>query len=235
MLSAQQNSDFRIEIPFDAFLDKSEEDKKQRRIRGFVTTEHPDREGEIVLQRGLDFSEFLAHGYFNDNHNQSTGAALGWPVSVTSRPTPDGKKGHFVEGYLVRGYKPADDIWKLALALQNTPGCNRRLGFSVEGKILDRGKQGGTPTVAKAKVRNVAITNQPVNPYTGMEALTKALTAGSAIESPGAVSGSGFALRTESLEGQSYRLTEEEAIRYLMNKGYSRNVSDRILSLALAA
>ena len=87
---------------------------------------------------------------------------------------PNGQKakadGHWVEGYLL-DTDPADEIWKLGKALQKT---NRRLGFSVEGKILSRDEM-DQRKVAKAIVRNVAITNCPVNTDATMEVLAKSL------------------------------------------------------------
>jgi len=197
----------------------------------------------VVLQSGLDFSEFLSYGWFNDNHKQGTSNVLGYPLKVEARKTPDGRRGHFVEGYLLRGHGPADDIWKLAIALKKD-GAPRQLGFSVEGKINDRGQKGDYPTVAKASVRNVAITAQPVNPFTGLEALTKALMAGSAVSAPSVRPGEGFPLRTESLDGyqalnttnrtsrRKKRMSELEAVEYLLGKGCNTKVAQGIVALA---
>jgi hypothetical protein len=230
---AQDEKDFRIFFPLEA-IEKGD-DPQSRRIQGFATTEHKDREGETVLQRGLDFSEFLSFGYFNDNHDQSTKAALGWPLSVEQRTTPDGRLGHYVEGYLIRGYEPADKIWELATSLQKN-NAPRRVGFSVEGKILQRQGEDGK-TVSKAKVRHVAITLQPVNPYCGMEALQKALTDGSAVAAPAVAPGEGFPLRVEGVppkKKRKKRMSPDEAKESLLEKGYSSTEADRIVSLAMA-
>lgn len=238
--------DFRFFVPADLFVKGDDTDPTSRRIGGFVTTEHPDRDGEIVLQNGLDFSDFLTYGHFNDNHGQKTGDMLGWPISVELRKTPDGRQGHWVEGHLIRGWKPADDIWDLHQALLRSK-APRRLGFSVEGKIEQRGEKDGHPAVVKARVRNVAVTSQPVNPYTGMEALTKALMAGSAVDAPAATPGQGYPLRVESLEGAPHdltftanskrkrkrrRLSQDEALGRMVRKGYSAAVANAIVALA---
>jgi hypothetical protein len=201
---------------------------KERRIGGVISTQDQDRQGEVVLQRGLDFSEFISAGWFNDNHDKATTGIVGYPDKVEKR-TVNGKPTHYVEGYLLPGYPRADEIWRLAQSLQKT---NRRLGFSIEGSVLRReGLEG--KTIAQAKVRNVAITNCPVNTSTGLEILAKsmmalesegdaaakgcwkgdsccgrceqedaakALAAGQAVSDPGVSPGEGFALRTESLE-----------------------------------
>jgi len=103
---------------------------------------------------------------------------------------PNGKKapsnGIWAEGYVLSN-KRGDAVWDLAQSLQ---GTGRQLGYSVEGKILRRTgpktimkkAEDGSPylvgnRVAKAIVRNVAITHCPVNDSTGMEILAKSLQA----------------------------------------------------------
>lgn len=174
-------------IPFDfdlpvSFFEKADASiGKQRRIGGLVSVETRDQADELILQRGLDFtSAFLPHGWFNDNHSRDTDGILGYPekIKYVNKGTklPNGQMakaaGHWVEGYLLNT-KKADRIWELGQALQNT---NRRLGFSVEGKIFQRADP-AKKTIAKALVRNVAITNCPVHPDARMELLTKSLYA----------------------------------------------------------
>ncbi|HUV63549.1 MAG TPA: hypothetical protein VMW24_06590 [Sedimentisphaerales bacterium] len=234
--------DFNIFVPLETF-----EKDGDLRIRGVITTEHRDREGEVVLQDGLDFTEFQKCGYFNDNHSKGTaqGAVLGYPLEISKGKTADGKKCHIVDGVLFKHYKPARDIFELASAMQQDPRKARKLGFSLQGKIQSRV---GQPTIAKsmpdgstqfvgdhvskAIVRHVAITHSPVNEYTGLEALTKALTAGGAVEAPPASPGQGFPLRTESLDGGKKR-TRRSAVDWLMKtKGLSRKAAEMVWDLA---
>lgn len=236
-------SDFNIFVPLEAF-----EKDGDLRIRGVITTEHRDREGEIVLQDGLDFTEFTKSGYFNDNHSKGTaqGAVLGYPLDIRKGVTSDGKKCHYVEGVLYKDYEPAREIHALAQAMQKDPRRARKLGFSLQGKIRSRSGEKRIAkslpdgsvryvgdVVNKAIVRHVAITHSPVNEYTGLEALTKALTAGAAIEAPAASPGEGFALRTESLDGAKKR-TKRDAVEWLMKtKGISRKAAEKTWELAL--
>lgn len=143
---------FRVEMAAEVF-EKAGEPGKERRIGGIITTESADRQNEVVLQRGLDFSEFLANGWFNDNHSKATTDIVGYPIRV-EKTVYNGKPAHRVEGYLIAGHEPSDKIWKLAQALQKT---GRRLGFSIEGGIGRREGPDGR-TIAQAKVREVAIT-----------------------------------------------------------------------------
>lgn len=249
---------FKFELPIDAW-EKAGEAGKERRIGGIISTESADRHGEIVLQRGLDFKDFLKNGWFNDNHSKDTTGILGYPIKV-EKVQHNGKPAHRVEGYLLPGYKPADKIWELARSLQKT---GRRLGFSIEGSVRQRtGPRENV--IAEAVVRNVAVTNCPVNTDTGLDVLAKsmvsiergvpqdevakalqvlqrALMAGQAITAPTTPTpGDGFALRTESLERDPKRkrkLTKSEAIRFVKDryKGLTDAQAARIVQWAAAA
>lgn len=171
---------FDFEVPA-SFFEKAEADKgRQRRIGGIVSCETKDRQNEKILARGLSMGDFLHNGWFNDNHSKKTTDILGYPeltqfISAGSQ-MPDGRiakaDGHWVEGYLL-DTPEADKVWELGKALQKT---SRRLGFSVEGKILKRSAD-DKRVIAKAMVRNVAITNCPVNTDSRMEILAKSLQA----------------------------------------------------------
>jgi len=143
---------FKFELPVEIW--KAAEPGKRRRIGGIISTDKIDRQGEQVLQRGLDFKDFLKNGWFNDNHTKDTTGIVGYPEKV-KRVQYRGRPAHYVEGYLLDDFDRADEIWKLARSLQKT---NRRLGFSVEGSVVRReGAMGNI--IAEARVRNVAITN----------------------------------------------------------------------------
>lgn len=211
-------NEFTAFVPLNFFEKADARDPSTRyRFNGFVTTEHKDREKEIALQNGLDFKEFLEHGWFNDNHSKKTGGTVGYPLKLEKRTTPDGKRGTWVEGHLIAGYEPAMEIWKLGQALAKDPQSRRKLGFSVEGSIQQRGGY-DNKIITKAVVRNVAITANPVNPHTCMN-LAKALMAGGAIEAPPVEPGEGFPLRTESLEGEKKKKKKRKRER--MNKAIS--------------
>lgn len=220
---------FRFEFPVEVFY-KAGEAGKERRIAGIISTEHKDQQDEVVLQRGLDFGPFLRAGWINDNHSRDTAGVIGYPIKV-EKTTHNGKPATSMEGYLLPDFGPADAIWDLANSLQKT---DRRLGFSIEGKVRRRTGSDGK-VIAEALVRNVAVTNCPVNTQTGLDVIAKsmmvleqgsncpgctrrcvhkALTAGQSVTDPGASPGEGFALRTENLEADpkvtTYDVDDEE-------------------------
>jgi hypothetical protein len=223
--------DFSFDVEIEPF-EKAGEPEKERRIAGFVTTAKLDKQGEKVLQSGLDFTPFLRDGWFNDNHSRATADIIGFPETAKliekGETLPNGrtadKSGWFVEGYLLKGHPPADRVWGLARSLQRT---SRRLGFSIEGKVTQRLNKGGTPIIASAVVKNVAVTNCPVNPDTALEVLSKSLDAMNKAlavgppaggSDPGAVpagvpltgAGAGRVVMPESIEGYKARRSKKK-------------------------
>ena len=175
---------FELNVPIGMWLDKSAPPGRQRRIGGLLTTDSLDRQGETVVQKGLDFAPFLKHGWFNDNHSRDTDAVVGYPDKDSLRfvkkgeSLPDGRaapaNGHWAEGYLLDTDR-SNRLWGLGQALAKS-GDDRRLGFSIEGGVQRRLGE-DRKIVAKAVVNNVAITNCPVNTDAYMQTLAKSLTA----------------------------------------------------------
>jgi hypothetical protein len=217
---------FRVWLSDVAFIEKSsqqdEEAHNSRQIVGVMSTERRDRQGETVIAKGLDFEEFLHHGHFNDNHSQATSAIVGYPESVTFHKSLEqfdsrlkGVSGWTCRGYVLKGTQRADGIWELAKALQGVPG--KKLGFSIEGKVLRRADK----TIEKASIRNVAITNCPVNTdcswgvleksFYDEDLAIKSMMAGYGV-SPSTQSGGG-ALRTESLDSDAKDIMERKKKR----------------------
>ena len=164
--------------------------KKRIKLRGIISTEHRDRQGEVILQRGLDFRPFLDYGWFNDNHSGNSNDILGYPERVF-KTTVKGPKGETIEATAVEGYllptTRGKELLELSKALQGDP--RRSLGFSVEGQVAERDSDDNS-IITKAIIKNVAITHVPVNPNTTLQALAKGMTSGSI-----------SALMPESLEG----------------------------------
>lgn len=241
---------FRFEIDVEVFEKAGPDGTKDRRIGGIVSTDHLDRQEETLLQDGLDFSPFMKGGWFNDNHDKSTEALVGYPTAAQLRELPDGRKGWYVEGYLLKGHDRADRLWDLANALQKT---DRRLGFSVEGQVVDRDPK-NPRTVRKAVVREVAITRCPVNTQTELQVLAKSLAAGTgpapkntpvsgsmggmAVMAPqhGEWEHSGELLYTDQLrKKRKKKMKKSEAVQLLMklNPKVTQQFAERVADYAL--
>tara|TARA_R110000751_G_scaffold33071_14_gene82612 strand:+ start:6064 stop:6981 length:918 start_codon:yes stop_codon:yes gene_type:complete len=190
------------------------DDEHGMRIGGIVSTDGLDRQGERVVQDGLDFTPFVESGWFNDNHGQRTADVLGYPTDVQrvkkGEQLPNGTvsdcNGWWAEGYLMN----TDEGKRIyALAQSLSTGGKRQLGFSIEGKVTARDRKDKT-RIVRAEVINVAVTHCPVNTETHLHALAKALTAGSSIANTGATPGNGFALRGESIDRKPGTEDEDE-------------------------
>ena len=153
--------EFTVWQPNSVDLMKSDVSDAPWRIGGYASTSNLDRQNETVMQKGLDFREFIDHGWFNDNHMQHTSANIGIPDTAELKP-----KGWYVTGELIKDVVRAQEVYTLAKALVPT---HRRLGFSIEGKIIE--KVGNR--ISKALIRNVAITGSPVNTACSWSVLAK--------------------------------------------------------------
>lgn len=172
---------------------KSEHGTGEMRIGGFASTPDLDKENERVMQDGLDISEFLNHGFFNHDHDNTI--ILGYPDKEKTKITPE---GFYVEGVLYDSPE-AIRIWNTAVAMEKSKSP-KRLGFSIEGRALERDSEG---KILKAKVTNVAITPTPVNPNATWNAIVKSM-------STSLDSGAGKPLIKESLEGAKMYLNKLE-------------------------
>lgn len=162
-----KNDIFKFNVPIDIVKSENSEVESEWRIGGYASTSTEDRQGDEILQKGLDFSDFVNFGWLNYDHDNSK--IVGYPDKDKCRID---KKGFYVEGTLLRGVELAKSIWETAIALKKS-GAPRHLGFSVEGKILKRNELG---KIVKAKVYNVAVTANPVNPTCTWDALVKSFT-----------------------------------------------------------
>jgi hypothetical protein len=232
---------FRVYAPLSFFEKSDAAEGQKKRIAGVISTEMKDKQDEVVVQKGLDFGPFVGEGWFNDNHSRKTADVLGYPTGVQrfqkGERLPDGTIAKsnctWAEGYLL-DTPEAGRIWELGRALSKA-GSTRRLGFSIEGGVKRREGFDGK-VVAKAIVRNVAITNCPVGEGTRLETLAKALTSappeGDPPPAPGSIGsktgeGAGYLLSHRSVEGvlkpdepadpQAEELTKSEAI-YLIRE-----------------
>lgn len=257
---------FKFEVPAAVWFDKSAPAGQRRRIAGVISSENLDRQDEILVQKGLDFTPFIQHGWFNDNHSRDTDGIVGHPDSVKffqkGQKLPNGEVAasncHWSEGYLLENQQRADRIWETAQALHKAG--NRRLGFSVEGKVEKRTGPNRN-VVAKAKIQNVAITNCPVNTDTRLEVLAKSLaavelaeddvfkglTAGTgagegrtheAGSGPVEGEGAGQVLAPESLEGRQRKELEDDEDQDDTKKSFNKSeamvwLRDRMLAKGL--
>ena len=182
--------DFNIFVPLDeqSFEVVSNNDRSDKGhgnyIRGWATTSHKDREGDIILPGSLDIDSFLKWGYINYEHKQGDEFKIGVP---TNKTYIDPNKGLYVEAKLDMDNPYAKDMWELANDLAKS-GNGRKVGFSVEGTFLGRDYKDPSK-IKRVKVKNVAVTTNPANPEATWDTLVKSFTTGNDIVSDDATGG----------------------------------------------
>lgn len=150
---------FWVPIQLEKAKSPSKKDDGKRWIEGIASTTDLDLQNEIVEQNGIDFSYFLKHGYFNNDHKPGFENKVGQPTEcrVTS-------KGLYVKGYLFKDHKVADAIWELVNALDSSQS-DRKVGFSIQGKVLRRAGR----RIVKCWIQDIAITAAPINTNTWLD------------------------------------------------------------------
>ena len=202
---------------------------------GTASTEDQDREGEVLIQKGLDFTPFIDYGEFNWNHMAH--AIVGYPV---------GKKAWFeekcwkAEGMIIRGL-PITPKYDTDMVIQQhnqlqKAQTGRGLRMSVEGHVQKRGKKENC--VEKATIFNIALTFKPQNPKCSLDLLAKAMNGAAEIQndddfykSLSVESATPFV--KEDLEGATKPTlsVEKYLIKHLMSKkGYSRERAEKAVT-----
>ena len=219
---------------------KAGKDKDGKRwIEGIASTHHLDLQNERVEQRGLDFSYFLKHGFFNNDHKHGVENLVGEPTEA--RITKDGFR---VKGFLYKNKEESDKWWEHFNTIGQSDS-DRKVGFSIEGKVK---KKEGT-NIKECWIKNIAITASPVNTHTWAE-IAKSLAGSEIVEGEeeekalSASSMGGRALSPESLEGSNkittYKsladvpsgitLTQDEYVTVVqLEHGYSRATAKAVV------
>lgn len=135
-------------------------------LGGIASTADEDSDGEFLDPKGFDIRPLLKSGMVNWHHQAKTcpGTIVGEPTKAEIR-----KEGLYIETKLYPSSQVARDIWELAKTL-DSDSDTRRLGYSIEGRVISRKSDDRTSPdykkITKAVITGVAITHQPKNPKT---------------------------------------------------------------------
>lgn len=158
-----QNSDFNFWLPIDTEIKKSGNGKPRMRIKGIASTADVDTDEEILEPSGFILDRLVKSGYFNYDHRAKEN-----PMFIIGEPDiakiVDGKL--YVEGELYNT-PLARDIWDFTNLLKKS-NSKRRLGFSIEGKALERDPF-NQKRITKALLTGIAITPSPKNSNSVMD------------------------------------------------------------------
>jgi hypothetical protein len=171
---------FQFHIPVELEKSKDAEGEDTWVVKGIASTADQDLQGEVVDQNGLDISPLKAgRGLFNCDHQKGPENVIG-QIEDAEFVKADGKKALMVKGYLFKHQPRAQAFYNILKSIKK--GTAPRVHMSIEGKILQR------DPISKAIIRNaridkVALTLDPVNPYTYAD-LSKSMTTGNIEEIP---------------------------------------------------
>lgn len=136
------------------------------RIGGIASTMDKDADGEYLDPSGFDVEPLKNSGMVNWHHQakNSPAAIIGEPSKVELRP-----EGLWIESDLYASSPMACEVYELAKTLEHD-SKTRRLGYSIEGKVLKRGSNDKKSPlynkIVKAVITGVAVTHMPKNPHT---------------------------------------------------------------------
>lgn len=160
----EKSRGFKFHIPVELVKSESAEEALDNwKIEGIASTPDEDLQGESVDQSGLDITPLKAgRGLFNEDHKKGIEYVLG-QIEDADFVTVDGKKCLKVKGYLFQHSEKGRAYYNMLKSLKK--GNSPRVHLSIEGKIIQR-DMSDTKKIKKARVEKVALTLDPVNPYT---------------------------------------------------------------------
>lgn len=162
---SKELKDFKFHIPVELVKGEGEAEEFWR-VRGIASTSDQDLQGETIDQDGLDISVLKAgRGLFNVDHLKGPENIIG-QIEDAEFVMHEGKKSLLVDGYLFKEQPKAQAFRNILKSLKK--GASSRVHMSIEGKIIQRDPKDGA-TIKKARIDKVALTLDPVNPFTFVE------------------------------------------------------------------
>jgi len=128
-------------------------------LEGVASDASQDSDGEILDPNGFILDRFLQSGHINYEHMAKQGGAgyiIGEPIDAK---VENGK--FIIKAKLYKGHKLAEDLWDTLIVMKEN-GSNRRLGWSIEGKSMDRDPK-NPKRITKALITHCAATFMPKN------------------------------------------------------------------------
>lgn len=157
--------------PLEISKAENENGEEVMRLKGIASTVDEDSDGEFLDPSGFVIDDFLKVGLVNWHHMSSEK-----PKTIIGEPTKAQikKEGFYVEVDLYPSSAMAREVYEVAEILEKD-SKTRKLGFSIEGEVLERASQDKKhpdyKIVKKAKITGLAVTHMPKNGKTFAEIL----------------------------------------------------------------
>ncbi|HPI18753.1 MAG TPA: hypothetical protein PKY56_00145 [Candidatus Kapabacteria bacterium] len=154
---------FNFWVPLE--IEKSGEgENKKMRLKGIASTFDEDTDGEFLDPKGFDLSYLKKIGTVNWHHQSknSPKTIIGEPIKAEIT-----NKGLYTEVELYKDSQMAREVFELAELFEKN-SKTRRLGFSIEGKVLERDPL-NEKIIRRANITGIAVTHMPKNSHTFAE------------------------------------------------------------------
>jgi hypothetical protein len=203
------NQKFRFWCPVSISKAKDDDGNEVMRLGGIASTMDEDSDGEFLDPQGFDIDDFKTIGVVNWHHQAKNSPAtiIGEPHKAEIR-----KDGFYVETDLYPSSPLAREVYELAQTMKRD-SKNRRLGYSIEGSVIERESDNktepGYKKIKKAKITGLAITHMPKNPKTFAD-IIKGYVEEDLDEEKALDTDSGAALKRESVDGYTVKNMSEE-------------------------
>lgn len=167
---------FHAFLPFEPVGDVADLEKADAEwlIRGIVSSELEDADGDIIVQKGIDWSYFLKSGFLTREHPAMPENIIGEPLSVDPVEI-DGIAASVLVARLFKDRPLAKGIWESSVGLKKS-GSSRKLGLSIEGHVIGQRDGKRVPT---SRVTTVAATAVPKNSITFFDPIMASVIAAS--------------------------------------------------------
>lgn len=170
MASAKGPDDFTIWAPIE--IVKAGEDGGDGRIRGIASSERVDQDGEVIDQRGIDWSLCKA---IHLNHPINALTLIGEVDQIEPpRELEDGALATPFSGQLYMTDRLAKAVWNKMGALKKA-SSGMRLGISIEGKARKRDPD-NPKRIVKSIVHSLAVDAAPRNRDAWLEPIAAGLS-----------------------------------------------------------
>lgn len=159
-------SKFKFYTPLEIRKGKDKSGKSVMKLGGIASTIDEDSDGEFLDPSGFEIADFETVGVVNWHHQakDKPSTIIGEPAFAEIR-----EDGFYVETELYPSSETAREVYELAEVLEKD-SKTRRLGYSIEGVVLERGSDDENhpdyKIVKKAQITGLAITHMPKNPQT---------------------------------------------------------------------
>lgn len=147
-------------------------------IQGVGATDQRDLQKERLLLDGMDFEPYIKSGIINWNHLDGPEFLLGEPTEAKILRRKGEASQFFTKGFLYKHQPKSIALWNHLEALEKSKEpITRGIGWSVQGGVIERSGE----DLVKSVVRHMALTHEPINPFTWAKcfnSLVKSLSGG---------------------------------------------------------